>query len=546
MRNLIRESGNHTNNIITGGNSMYNISTEKDKPDIGYMEAKVDQLMRRGIRLADCAKLSKYYTDLREALKTDFITKYGIQNPNSSVQLTRYLEALSNQVDLKSKNDIINICFDDEKGKWTSNGDAMEKLADLGYEFAQDLLDYRHAKKYAESIESFVSAQDADGLVHPEVSLGKTNRINYSKPGLMTIPKKLLWHMIAPYKAGNKLYSVDIKNQEPGILINMTGANELKYALESPDGLYETMFKQCFEPTAVANVLIDTFMEDRVYSINEIKAIGTISPATYSPVKPMINNLYYNNKKVLGIETICMGSSKGVYPKLPETVDIELEDGSIVPVGVEWESADKKYKKDNDYSLVGRLNGLEIRISKAERNEFKRSYLALSYGASAFGIKNMCKTIDGGRVYKYITGIASIKNYRSTIDKVARQGINCINTVFGNRLYAGDGLDYKRLKRVLLDLPIQGTGADILSLLIKRFYDYTADKGISDYFELYYTRHDELIIEVDKGFIETNGDAKVKEILADMLEHQVDDWTPFKIEIEQTEAQEIGVSFEDE
>ena len=46
--------------------------------------------------------------------------------------------------------------------------------------------------------------------------------------------------------------------------------------------------------------------------------------------------------------------------------------------------------------------------------------------------------------------------------------------------------------------------------------------------------------------MEANGDAKVKEILADMLEHQVDDWTPFKIEIEQTEAQEIGVSFEDE
>ena len=139
---------------------MYNISTEKDKPDIGYMEAKVDQLMRRGIRLADCTKLSKYYTDLREALKSDFITKYGIQNPNSSVQLTRYLEALSNQVDLKSKNDIINICFDDEKGKWTSNGDAMEKLADLGYEFAQDLLDYRHAKKYAESMTESASTEE--------------------------------------------------------------------------------------------------------------------------------------------------------------------------------------------------------------------------------------------------------------------------------------------------------------------------------------------------------------------------------------------------
>ena len=32
--------------------------------------------------------------------------------------------------------------------------DALEKLSDLGYQFATDLLDYRRAKKLAESIES--------------------------------------------------------------------------------------------------------------------------------------------------------------------------------------------------------------------------------------------------------------------------------------------------------------------------------------------------------------------------------------------------------
>ena len=542
MSSHIRENGN----INLGGKNMYHISTSKDKPDVGYMEAKVDQLMRRGIRLSNCNKIRDYYVNLRDNLKNDFTTKYGIQNPNSSTQLTNYLENLSNQVNLDARNDIINICFDDIKNKWTSNAEAMEKLADLGYEFARDLLDYRHAKKYAESIESIMSAADDNWLIHPEVSLGKTNRINYSKPGLMTIPKKLLWHLIAPYNAGNKLYSVDIKNQEPSILINMTGANELKYALESDEGLYETIFRQCFETTATAHVLVDTFAEDRVYSIPEIKAIGTISPAYYTPVKPMIKNLFYNDVRVVGIETVCIGSSKGVYPKLPETVDIELEDGSIVPVKVEWESAEKKYKKDNDYDLKGKLSGLRIEISKAERNEFKRSYLALSYGASAFGIKEMCKTIDGGQVYRYITGISAIKNYRSIIDKFAKQGVNTINTIFGNKLYAGNEYDPKRLKRILLDLPIQGTGADILCLLIKRFYDYTEENGLADKFSLYYTRHDELIIEVDNNFVETNGDSKVKEILKDMLEHQVDDWTPFKIEIEQTEAAQLDINFEEE
>lgn len=526
---------------------MYYINRKKDKPDIGYMQAVIEGLMKRGIRLADCNKLKNHYTSLRETLRLDLRDKYGIENPNSTKQITSFIQDLSNQISVESKNDIINICYDDENNKWTSNATAMGKLADLGYEFAQDLLDYRHAKKYAEAIESIVEDMDENGLIHPTVTLGKTNRINYSRPGIMTIPKQLLWHMVAPLTDGNVLYSVDIKNQEPNILINMTGAEELKYALESEEGLYETMFKDCFAPVATANILVDTFDEDRVYNIPEIKALGTISPAMYSATRPMNKEVYYKDKKVIGIETICMGGSKGNYPKLPNTVDIELEDGSIESVSVDWESAEKKYKKANDYSLIGKLHGLDIKITKAERKEFKTSWLAISYGASIFSIKMNCKTIDGGQVYKYVTGIEAIKNYRNQIDKLAKQGINTIGTIFGNRLYAGDYEgDYKKLKRILLDLPVQGSGADILSLLIKRFYDYTKQFGLEDKLSLYYTRHDELIIEVNKDWIAEVGKDKVNAVLHDMLEHQIDDWTPFKIEVTETKAESLADEIEEE
>lgn len=525
---------------------MYYINSKKDKPDIGYMEATISKLMKRGIRLADCTNLKKYYTNLRDELKSDFSSKYNISNPNSSKQITDYLKYVSDKVDINSRNDIINICYDDETGKWTSNAEAMEKLADMGYEFAKDLLDYRHAKKYAESIESIVELADDDGLIHPLVSLGKTNRINYSKPGVMTIPKELLWNMLAPYKEGNTLYSVDIKNQEPSILINMTGADELKPALTSKEGLYETMFKLCFRPTATANVLLDTLPENRIYTIPELKHIGTISPAYYSAVRPQVRGVYYNGKRVVGIETVCVGSSKGVKPILPDRVSIELEDGTISSVDVEWESVDKKYKKGSDYTVEGQLKGLDIKISKVERKEFKQSWLALSYGASSFGIKQMCKNIDGNRVYQYITKINAIKNYRTQIDKFAKEGNNVIGTVFGSRLFAGDyNGDYKKLKRILLDLPIQGTGSDILSLLIKHFYEYTKQNGLTDKLSLYYTRHDELIIEVDKDFITENGDKYVEDILRDMLEHQINDWTPFQIEINKTEASKLRINFEE-
>ena len=270
---------------------MYHICKETDKPDVGYMEAKLDSLMRRGIRLNDCAKLRDVYVELREALKNDIREKYHIDNPNSYVQITNFIRGLSSEIELESRNDIINICYDSDADKWTSDANALGKLADLGYEFAKDLLDYRHVKKYAESIESIMNAADENGLIHPRVSLGKTNRINYSDPGILTIPKKLLWHLISPYTPGNILYSVDIKNQEPNILINLTGAKELIPALESENGLYETIFRQCFTPTVTANVLIDTLPENRVYSVEELRRIGTISPAMYSAAKPAINSL---------------------------------------------------------------------------------------------------------------------------------------------------------------------------------------------------------------------------------------------------------------
>ena len=525
---------------------MYHIDLKKDKPDIGYMQCKVSELMKRGIRLADCNKIKNYYISLRDKLKENFTESYGVQNPNSPKQIVTYLQVLSSRFDINSKNDIINICYDSENKKWTTDAESMEKLADLGYEFAKDLLDYRHAKKYAESIQSITEAADENGLVHPEVTLSKTNRINYANPGLLTIPKKLLWHLITPYKDGNILYSVDIKNQEPSILINMTGADELKYALESDEGLYETMFKQCFVPTATANVLVDTFPEDRVYSYAEIRKIGTVSPAMYSAAKARVSGYMLNGKRIIEIETICLGGTKGVYPKLPNTVKVELEDGTIAEVGVEWESADKKYTKSSDYSLDGRLLGVEIEVSKAERNEFKRAYLALSYGASSFGIDAMCKIIDGKRVYQYVTGISAIKNYRKQIKDYAKNGRNIICTVFGTRLFAGEIYESKKLERTLMNIPIQGSGADIVSLLLRHFYDYTSCNAISDKMSVYYTRHDELIIEVDKDWYNSVGREKVESILKDMLEHQINDWTPFKIEISQTKAASIGIEFEDE
>lgn len=514
---------------------MYHISLKEDKPDIAYMKAKVEELMARGIRLQEFTKLRDYYVNLRDTLKQNFAETYGVQNPNSVKQLVGLLIRLSNSVELGSRNDIIENCYNDQENKWTTNKDALGNLAALGYEFAQDLLDYRAADSYAKAILSLEGNIAEDGLLHPEVSLTKTNRINYTGPALMNIPKKLLWQLVAPFTPGNALYSIDIKNQEPSILAHATGADELKQALESPEGLYESLFKQCFKPCCIANVLIDTFMEDRVYSAKEISDIGTISPKSYYACRPQTTEQYYNGEKIKLIETICAGGSKGVVPELPDKVHIETENDNTYEVNVTWEQDDIKSKSSKDYSVRGYLEGVEMKITPIERKEFKTSYLAITYGAAITTIKESCKHIDGERVYKFVTGIKAIKEYKSNINKLINQGVNVIGSLFGTKLNAGTS-DKNMLKRILLDLPIQGTGADILSLLLKHFYERVNELGISDKLNVYYTRHDELIVEVDGDWLSEVGSDHVVALLKDTFEHQINDWTPFRIEIDRVDT----------
>ena len=229
---------------------------------------------------------------------------------------------------------------------------------------------------------------------------------------------------------------------------------------------------------------------------------------------------------------------------MPKTVSIGLEDGSIETVEVVWETVSKR--KSTDYTVLGNLKGIEIEITKQERKEFKSSYLAISYGASIKGIERLCHIIDGKWVYKYVTGIKALKEYRAKIKKLAKAGTTTIGTIFGTPIFSEvESYDKKRLERVLLDLPIQGSGADILSLLIKHFYEYIKENSLIDKMDIYFTRHDELIIEVDKEFLESAGEDKVKGILREIFEHQINDWVPFKVEINKAVATELDIDFGD-
>lgn len=451
---------------------MYIIDSGIEVPDIDYLVERVKELMFKGINVKDIKKLYVSTNRFKENAALILKEEYGIDNANSSQQILKYfntrlnkeianvlmdlnvdtsrydimnfvydlkdagyteidrsildrydLESLSSNVDgviecinIILKNDILDAMY--SGGKWTTNGVAMKKLALKDYQDAIDILTYRKLKKYTEVMKSLLESIASDGYIHPTVSVSRTNRINYSNPALMNIPKQLLWNVIGPREQGNMLVSIDIKQQEPWIVINSLGINSLKQILENnSDGLYEQIFYEIFK-------------------------------------------------------------------RYPEPI---------------------------------------------ERSELKMSWNAMTYGASIKGVEDICRNIDGKAVYKYFSSFPEFKAYKARCNKMASKNVQLCRTYFGTELVANEF--GSKLKRVLMDLPIQGTGADILALLVKHFDEYIEENELTDMIELYYTRHDEVILEVNKEFIELNGKEKVFDTLRDIFEHRIDDWEPFKVEI---------------
>lgn len=506
---------------------MYHINSKVDKPDINYLHKRVREMMSRGVAVGNLSEMYGKFVSERDAISADIQENYGIYNPNSSQQITKYMSSLEDSV-------IYDICY--VNNKWTSNKDSLSKLVELGYQFAIDILQYRRAKKYAESIKSMADAARQDNRVHPEVSLSKTNRINYSSPALMNIPKPLLWHTIKPIGEDNVLISADIKNQEPNILINMLNAEELKPALTADEGLYEHLFSQPFKPEAHLTIIVIPGYDEGIISNNQLAEMGNIDPYFYTPKIPKVSTTYYNGVKVRYIDVTNVVVHPGNDTQLPDTVLIETVDNQQHQVPVVWETYNKKKLLNPGFiSITGELEGIEVRCDGIARKEFKVAWNAMTYGASSFGVENMCKNIDGKAVYKYFSKIEAFNNYRKNCTRLANNGIQTISTYFGSQLFAGEE-DNGKLKRVLMDLPVQGTASDILSLLIKHADDEIISRGLIDKLSIYYTRHDEIIFEVSRNWVDSVGIDTVKAIIMDIVEHRVDDWVPFKVEIEEVKA----------
>lgn len=397
---------------------MYHIKSGIDKPDFMFLLEELEGIVKgKGLRLSNKIfeikdKLSKDVSSFNALI----VSQYSINNPNSSAQILKYMRE---NLDY----DLLEICRDEKTGKLSSSKENLAELSKLGCAFAIDILNYRKYKKQLEYVEGLLGNCDRFGRIFPNIDLGATNRVNYTDPPLMNIPKEILWDVLTPRVDGNYLVSVDIKNQEPTVLINWKNIECLEDKLTSERGLYFEIFVEIFD------------------------------------------------------------------------------------------------KEPNDLEL----------------KELKTAWLALNYGATKIGIKNICSLIDGEAVCDYFNSIKEIKRYTGEAYGLSKAKCRVAYTYFGTKLNLS-AKDVNSLKRQHLDFPIQGTCSDILSMLVKRFRWYINTYNLKDVLSIYYTRHDELIIEVDKTFYEKRNASKDEKdhincLLGDILNHKVDDWVEFKTKI---------------
>lgn len=505
---------------------MYRINSTTDIPSSAYLLKEVQQMMADGIKIANLNDTYQTLIDEEEAYRKDIKYKLGIDNPNSAVQIKRYMDGLNDST-------VVSICC--PNGKWTSDKSALTQLAFLGYEFASTILKYRKAKKYADTIKAISTSKDRFGKIHPTVTMTKTNRVSYSDPPLMTIPKDVLWDCIVPSKAGNVLISADIKNQEPNIMINMHNIKSLKPALSSELGLYEYIFSQ-IPITGRLNLIITNNEKPGIMDNDEMRERSDIPAIYYTPKICPMEDAKVNGENIKLIDIINLVTPVGVEPEFPKEIRVMTANGNVynlpIEFHVDWSKAANKKKLNTQCILEvdGVISGISKPCEGETRKEFKRAWNAMTYGASALGVKNMCNKIDAQMVYRFFTSIPELDEYRKECGRLARNRVQTVKTYFGTDVTANQP-NVSVLKRVLMDLPIQGTAADILSLLVKHFKSETEKMGIADKLKIVFTRHDELIIEASKELIDDWGIDKILAYVRELTEHQVDDWEPFKIDI---------------
>jgi len=148
-------------------------------------------------------------------------------------------------------------------------------------------------------------------------------------------------------------------------------------------------------------------------------------------------------------------------------------------------------------------------VEPGERRAAKAINFGLMYGMSAFGLAKQIGVSRGDAqdyIGLYFSRYPGVREYMDRTREQARER-GYVETVFGRRLYL-DNIHARNqglragAERAAINAPMQGTAADIIKRAMIDIDAWLAD-GHRDQALMILQVHDELVFEVDEGFVDT-------------------------------------------
>ena len=464
--------------------ALFHIDSKVHKPNHGLALKHAQEWCERGFRFNREA-----WSEIVETAneKKEQLMKYGLKNPESPKQIEWFLRSFNSL-------EIAAFMYDLKKGGWDLTVDALCEVAEkfTGIPEITTLYEYKQAMAIARSFLTLERHLKGGDIVHPKVKTTSTNRIMFVEPFLSGLPKQC--KPFAPINKDGVLLSVDVKAQEPNIIINWFGSPSLRAIASTETDIYTGVAKAAFIPR-----------------VHLIEGAGK----SITPVYQGLAWVWGKGDTLLHIENIHQSSL--LAP--PKSAIGVFESGERRELPIKWSTENKKTGE-----MVGELeltdeiqDNMTFRLSEEARSEVKEVWNMLAYGGSLGSAKAHCTILDGNALVDYLKKELRITSKTDNGD--------ILQTYFGTPILSDKRVNYRSARNRI----VQGTGADLMALLIERFYSEQRPDGV----DIYLTRYDELVIEVPWSFFNSCGEAKgVKEYFTEVFEHQVDDFTPFKVDID--------------
>ncbi len=188
--------------------------------------------------------------------------------------------------------------------------------------------------------------------------------------------------------------------------------------------------------------------------------------------------------------------------------------------------------EDIHATTAAKVFGVELKdVTKDMRRKAKEVNFGIMYGLGAFGLANRLDISHSeGReiIERYHERFPNVKKYiDSTIRKARTDGY--VETILGRRRYLPDLKSKNQnlrsnAERQAINMPIQGTAADMIKLAMIKIYN--ASRNNHHKMKMLMQVHDELVFEVALEYIET-----AKDIITEMMNTALPLNIPLEVEV---------------